>query len=91
MDPSGHFFDQHGGQTVLSQFLVNTQKVDFSHFGAFALDLDGERDGADERHYFLGGLDLDRHEPVGEGPGGREGPFEEIDGVVEAEHGVVVL
>jgi hypothetical protein len=88
---AGHLLDQDCCQALGSQALVYAQEVDLSHSNLLATDNVIDRDAGNETKKLIFLAASDTKQPLFMVAWRGESPFKEFDGVVEAEHVVIIL
>jgi len=91
VDSPGHFLDEHGGEFLGSQFPVDTEEVDLSHFNLLSSGNHGDWDACDESEELLFLSSSDSKLPVLDISGKRERPLKEGYLIVESEHCVIIF
>mmetsp|Transcript_82764 Transcript_82764/g.192306 ORF Transcript_82764/g.192306 Transcript_82764/m.192306 type:complete len:307 (-) Transcript_82764:282-1202(-) len=89
--PPCDLLDQHRCQALRPQFLVHAEEVDLHHADHWVVDLHACRNASDEAHELAAGLHPHAQVPASQIAWWLQGPPEETDRVVEAEHAVIIL
>ena len=89
--PSGDLLDQNGGQSMGPQFLVNAQEVDLGHLVELPFDRYVEGNRSNHGHDFLCLFHLDTDKPIGDIIRWTKSPLQKLNGVIEAEHSIIVF
>jgi len=88
---AGHLLNQDCRETLRSQALVHAQEVNLGHGNFLATDNIMDRDTWNETKKLILLAASDTKQPLFVVAWGSQSPFKELDGVVEAEHVVVIL
>ena len=91
VDTTSDFLDEDGSEALITKALGDTEEVNFTDTHGLFTDLDVARNTRNEGEDFLGFLLANTNVPVLVVAGRSEGPLQEGAGVVEAEHGVIIL
>ena len=91
IDSAGDLLNQNCRETFSSQALMHAQKVNLSHCDFLATDNIMDGDAWNETKKLIFFATSHAKQPVLVVPWGSESPPKELDGVVEAEHVVIIL
>mmetsp|Transcript_33605 Transcript_33605/g.38185 ORF Transcript_33605/g.38185 Transcript_33605/m.38185 type:complete len:211 (-) Transcript_33605:110-742(-) len=91
IDSSGDLLDQNWGQSVGSQFFVDTQEIDFYHLDLRTVDLNFSRNSRDETDQFLALADNDSEMPFLKITRRHQSPFQEGNRIVKSEHVIIIF
>jgi hypothetical protein len=89
--PSGDLLDQHRGQSLGSQLLVDAKEINFGSLNDVVPHFEVDWDAGDEGDKLLGCRDTNTDMPFFEPARRLERPVKERSGVVEAEHCFTIL
>ena len=91
IDTSRDFFDEDGGEALGSQVLVHAEEVDLGAHDFASVQLHLHGDTCDESKELSALTSSHTNDPASVAIGGHQSPPQERNGVIKAEHGIIIL